>query len=134
MRLVSVYERPDRAQLLYNLLEERAPEVNISHKAMPSWDEHVQFVESKPYQAWYFIEDGPTVGACYLSKQDEIGVFIFKEHQGKNYATWAIETLMMGHGKRRYLANISPQNGTSMKLFRNLGFRHVQNTYEREAR
>jgi hypothetical protein len=57
MNLISIYERPDRALVLHQLLEERDDTANISHKAMPSWDEHVRFVESKPYQAWYFIED-----------------------------------------------------------------------------
>lgn len=132
MNLVSIYERPDRALVLHQLLEEREPDANISHKAMPSWDEHVRFVESKPYQAWYFIEDGTqTVGACYLSKQDEIGVFVFKHHQGKNYGPWAIDAIMLKHGKRRYLANVSPRNGKSAEIFRNLGFKHIQNTYER---
>ena len=56
MNLISIYERPDRALVLHQLLEEREPEANISHKAMPSWEEHVRFVESKPYEAWYFID------------------------------------------------------------------------------
>ncbi len=132
MNLTSIYERPDRALVLHQLLEEREPEQNISHKAMPSWDEHVRFVESRPYQAWYFIEDDTvTAGACYLSKQDEIGVFVFKAHQGKNYGTWAIGALMLKHGRRRYLANVSPKNARSLELFRNLGFKQIQVTFER---
>lgn len=132
MKLVDVYQRPDRALILHRLLEEREPEANISHKAMPSWDEHVRFVESKPYQAWYFIEhEDEVTGACYLSKQDEIGVFVFKEHQGKNYGPWAIDALMLKHGKRRYLANVSPKNIRSLEVFRNLGFKPIQVTHER---
>jgi RimJ/RimL family protein N-acetyltransferase len=131
MNLISIYERPDRALVLHQLLEERDDTANISHKVMPSWDEHVRFVESKPYQAWYFIEDNGTIGACYLSKQDEIGVFIFKAYQGKHYGTWAIEALMLKHGKRRYLANVSPRNERSLEVFRNLGFKPIQITHER---
>ena len=131
MKLASVYERPDRAQLLFQLLEERGPDVSISHKAMPTWDEHVRFVESRPYQAWYFIEAEGVVGACYLSKQDEIGVFVFNAHQGKGYGPWAIEAIMLKHGKRRYLANINPRNTKSAEIFRNLGFKQIQVTFER---
>jgi RimJ/RimL family protein N-acetyltransferase len=132
MNLISIYERPDRALVLHQLLEERDESANISHKAMPSWDDHVRFVESKPYQAWYFIVDhGATVGACYLSRQDEIGVAVFKEYQGKNYGPWAIEALMLNHGKRRYLANVSPRNERSLEVFRNLGFKPIQITHER---
>jgi RimJ/RimL family protein N-acetyltransferase len=131
MRLTSIYERPDRAQILHQLLEEREPDQNISHKAMPTWDEHVRFVESRPYQAWYFIDDNGIVGACYLSKQNEIGVFVSKQHRGKGYGPWAIEAIMLKHGKRRYLANINPRNARSIELFRNLGFKQIQATYER---
>jgi len=28
---------------------------NISHKKMPSYEEHVQFVHSKSYSVWYII-------------------------------------------------------------------------------
>lgn len=132
MKLASIYERPDRAQVLYQLLEEREPEANISHKAMPSWDEHVRFVESRPYEAWYFIvENDSVVGACYLSKQNEIGVFVCKQHRGNGYGPWAIEAIMLKHGKRRYLANVSPRNVRSAEVFRDLGFNLVQHTYER---
>jgi RimJ/RimL family protein N-acetyltransferase len=132
MNLTSIYARPDRALVLYRLLEEREPEHNISHKAMPSWDEHVRFVESRPYQAWYFIIDGDDIlGACYLSKQDEIGVFVGKPHRGKGHGPWAIQAIMLRHGNRRYLANISPKNTKSAEIFRNMGFRHIQDTFER---
>lgn len=131
MHLTNIYERPDRALVLYQLLQERDPVANISHKEMPSFDEHVRFVESKPYAAWYFIEDEKTVGACYLSKQDEIGVFVFKAHQGKRYGPWAIDAIMLKHGKRRYLANVSPPNVKSAEIFRNLGFKPIQVTFER---
>ena len=41
---------------LYKLLKDRDPKENISHKAMPSYKEHIKFVKSKPYQKWYIIE------------------------------------------------------------------------------
>ncbi len=126
--LSSIYERPDRHELLYQLLGERDETVNISHKVMPAWADHVRFVESQPYEAWYFIGDEP-FGACYLTKQNEIGIFIFKEHQRKGYGIRAIDALIDKHGHRRYLANISSRNAPSISLFRKLGFNHAQHTY-----
>ena len=41
---------------LYDLLKNKDPNANISHKKMPSYDEHVKFVMSKPYTNWYIIE------------------------------------------------------------------------------
>lgn len=42
-------------RFLYQLLKLRKPLENISHKNMPSYNEHTKFVKSKPYQKWYII-------------------------------------------------------------------------------
>lgn len=131
MNLIPVYERLDRHQILYELLEEREAHVNISHKKMPCWGDHFRFVESYPYEHWYFIVvDRNVVGACYLTKQNEIGIGVFKFHQGNGYGKRAVRLLMKEHGKRRYLANVNPLNEKSAKLFVDLGFRICQQTYE----
>jgi hypothetical protein len=69
VQLISVYRVPKVApELLYRLLEQREPHVNISHQRMPSWQEHVRFIASRPYVAWYLIKHGPNyVGAIYLT-------------------------------------------------------------------
>lgn len=133
MNLISVYERPDRHTLLFRLLTERGDEVNISHKEMPTYGCHVMFVDSQPYEAWYFICDPEPVGACYLSHQKEIGVFVFAEHQKKGYAREAVKALIEKHGPGRYLANVSPRNEASRFLFNGLGFKHIQDTFAFEA-
>jgi RimJ/RimL family protein N-acetyltransferase len=130
MKLQSIYERPDRHELLYRLLAERGEDVNISHKEMPGRDQHIAFVESNPYQAWYFICDPEPVGACYLSRLNEIGVFVFAKFQKKGYARAAVKEIIKRHGPGRYLANVSPRNEVSRFLFSGLGFKHIQSTYE----
>ena len=127
--LSNIYEWRDRHELLYKLLSERDDLINISHKAMPCWGDHIRFVESKPYEAWYFIGDEP-LGACYLSKQNEIGVALFKQYQGKGHGRQAVKAIMDMHGRRRYLANINPQNERSRFMFQGLGFKLIQQTYE----
>jgi len=132
MNLSPIYERPDRLQLLWNLLQEREPEANISHKEMPSWEQHSRFVERRPYADWCFIEDGHHIlGAVYLTKSNEIGVHIFREHQSNGVGPWAVEAIMLKHGKRKYLANVSPKNLRSANMFCKLGFNMVQATYEK---
>ena len=60
---------------LYELLKKRDPIYNISHKKMPSYDEHEKFVRSKPYTNWYIIFlNKEKIGAAYLSFDDEIGI------------------------------------------------------------
>lgn len=127
--LVNVYARPDRCVILWELLKERDETVNISHREMPSYQEHVRFVRSMPYEAWFFIEENGLVGACYLTRQNEIGVQVFKAHQGKGYGKAAVNTLMKMHGSRRYLANVNPRNERSSALFMGLGFSLKQHTY-----
>ena len=134
MHLISAYECPGDGQwVTYCLLSERDASVNISHKAMPCLGEHIKFFESKPYEAWYLIVETEPVGACYLSKQNEIGVQVFKRDQGKGYGRAAVQELMRLHGSRRYLANINPHNERSAKMFKDLGFGLIQHTYEANA-
>jgi RimJ/RimL family protein N-acetyltransferase len=134
VKLVPVGKEKKAVVLLYKLLEERPETVNISHKSMPTLDEHRKFVESHPYQYWALIQVtdhyGPFyVGAVYITKLRELGIFIFKEHQGKGYAKEALEkTIAKWPG--RFLANVAPQNEKSINLFTGLGFKRIQSTYE----
>jgi RimJ/RimL family protein N-acetyltransferase len=131
LRLIDVYLSPGAIDVLWQLLLERDPRENISHKAMPTWERHSSFVAGRPYDAWYLIDDGGiSVGACYVTKQREIGIGILKAHRRKGYAEAAIKTLLQGPG--RFLANINPRNEASIALFRKLGFSGpIQVTYER---
>lgn len=137
MNLIDVYSRPDRATSLYKLLAERDETINISHKGMPCLADHVAFIESRPYQAWYFIENNDyeldIVGACYLTKQNEIGVFVFREYRGLGFGPKAVEAIIAEHGPGRYLANINPKNYVSAAVFQDLGFKLAQHTYELTA-
>jgi RimJ/RimL family protein N-acetyltransferase len=100
---------------------------------MPTFAKHVAFMESNPYPVWYIIECGHhmPVGHTYLSKSDEIGIFVTKSFHGKGIGTKAIEQLMSMHKRDRYLANINPQNDVSQALFNKLGFKRIQFTYEK---
>ena len=122
--------------MLYALLKEREEKVNISHRRMPSLAEHRKFVKSKPYKAWFLIRAaGSTAGAIYLSKMNEIGVFVFKKHRGKGYGKGAVAALMQKFkGAERFLANVNPANADSIAFFKSFGFRHIQNTYEKRKK
>ncbi len=118
-------------QFLYDLLKERPEHANISHREMPSVSDHIAFLRSNPYAAWYILEqDNKPIGSAYLSHNNEIGIAIKSEYQRQGLAKTAIEELMRQHPKPRYLANISPLNAESTKLFMQLGFNHIQNTFE----
>lgn len=129
--LIDVYSEPTARLVLWELLNNREPVQNISHRKMPTWNEHVAFVESKPYKCWYLIiHDNKWSGACYLSKQDEIGIFLFKNKRSLGIGEAALAELMKLHPSHRYLANIAPYNINSINFFEKQGFKLIQRTYE----
>lgn len=131
MKLLCVYEVPKAVRHLYRLLQERTEATNISHRKMPSWRAHLRFFKSRPYRAWYLIDvGGEIVGAIYLSQANEIGVFLFRTHQGRGLGSEAVKAIVKRHPRKRFLANINPRNERSIAMFEALGFRHLQNTYE----
>lgn len=146
IRLRDVYQEngephQEAVALLYQLLAERPPEANISHSKMPTFEEHTAFVRSRPYRAWYIICDHAfkPLGAIYATQHNELGIFILCEHQNRGHATMAIRVLkdqleplpaIPGKRRGRYLANVSPHNRLSKKLFEKLGGRIVSLTYE----
>ena len=118
-------------QFLYNLLDERKPVTYISHKKMPTYEEHVNFVKSSPYSKWYIIEvDEERAGSIYLTKQNEIGIFLNEGLQEKGIGSNALNVLIGKNPDLRYLANINPENKKSIKFFKKLGFTLIQYTYE----
>ena len=120
-------------EFLYDLLKNRNPNFNISHKKMPLFKEHVKFVNSKPYSKWYIImRNKEKLGSIYLSKQNEIGIFLKEDIQGKRIGTTALKLLMMKNPKKRFLANINPKNKKSIKFFEKNGFKLIQYTFELE--
>lgn len=128
MNLVSVYE-PDGSisfptmNFLYALLAEREPHQSISHKAMPSFEQHVRFVESRPYAKWFIAQqNGQRVGAVYLTRAREVGIAISMGHRGHGLASLALQALMCRAGDGRLLANVNPANAASIALFRKHGF------------
>lgn len=149
MKLIPVSEHPDAARILYQLLGERPEYANISHRRMPTWEEHLEFIASEPYAFWYLVE-GPSVvddndveidpgsilGSVYLTRADEIGVAVFEKYRrlpGRFFGRSAVRLLMETHPRKVYYANINPANEPSRKMFEKLGFKHIQNTYALEA-
>jgi RimJ/RimL family protein N-acetyltransferase len=121
------------ALFLYNLLKERESNINISHKKMPTYAQHMKFIESKPYSKWYIIKlSNKKIGSAYLSKQNEIGIFIIKNMHQQKLGTSVLNILIKKNHRKRYLANINPKNKKSMGFFKKNGFKLVQYTFELE--
>ena len=121
------------AEFLYEQLKERENRVNISHKATPPWNEHIEFIKSKPYFEWNIILlDNQKIGNIYLTKRDEIGIFIKNQFQSKGYGSITLKKFMEKTGRKRFLANINPTNYKSIQFFGKNGFTHIQNTFHKK--
>lgn len=133
--LISVYSHDQMMQeyyniFLYGLLSERETYQNISHKEMPKFENHVKFVKSKPYKEWFVLYDtnkNLRVGSVYLTKENEIGIFISKNQRGKRFGkSGVLQTLEYFKHVREVKANIAPTNSASMCFFSNIGFRFYE--------
>ena len=118
-------------RFLYKLLQERDQRANISHKKIPTYNQHIKFVKSKPYSKWYVIfYKNQRAGSIYLTKQNEIGIFIKKQMVRKTIRKESLEILLNLNPRKRYLANVSPRNKESIKFFKKNRFKLIQYTYE----
>ena len=116
---------------LYELLKNKDPSTNISHKKMPSYDEHIEFVMLKPYTNWYIIEcDKKNVGSIYLSKQDEIGISIDNDYEYDKIVRPALKLLVKLNPRKRYLVNVSPDDIRSQEFLLKNGFTGLEYVYE----
>lgn len=146
MKLVDVYQgtgiRPCAIDFLFELIAQRMtePEVNIS-AAMPTPEQHRQFVHRKPYRFWYLIEIGnELIGYVSATQRNEIGIVLLKQYRGCGYGAQAVRALMEMHEplpaipserRGRWIANVAPGNEHSKHLFeKKLGGRLIQVTYE----
>jgi RimJ/RimL family protein N-acetyltransferase len=140
VKLVSIYSLSNMLEVhgqLYAMLAKRPPIANISHKEMPTFEQHCKYVEGMPYAEWDLIGEpvGPVlawVGQIYLTRRNEIGIQILKPYQQRGYATSAVRQLM---SKRPgpYYANTNPRNRASIVLFKKMGFQIIQSTYKLDA-
>ena len=122
-------------RFLYQILKEREMDTNISHKKMPTYNEHIDFVQSKPYSKWYIIYFGrKKVGSVYISKQNEIGIFIKRKFLKKGIGTKVLKIILEKNPKKRFLANINPKNKKSIEFFKKNRFKLLQKTYELQVK
>ena len=99
---------------------------------MPLWSTHLRFIKEPPYIVWYTIRvKNKRIGAIYITKRHELGVYIIRDWRRKGYGQRALELLMDKFSSRRFYANIGPKNIPSQKMFEKMGFKLVQYTFQK---
>lgn len=73
LKIEEVIGTPPQITFLYELLESR--DHSISHQSMPTFEQHRNFVLSKPYQNWYLVFNGDqAVGSFYIQTDNSVGL------------------------------------------------------------
>ena len=73
LKIEEVVGTPSQIAFLYELLESR--DHSISHQSMPTFEQHRNFVLSKPYQNWYLVFNGDqAVGSFYVQTDNSVGL------------------------------------------------------------
>lgn len=137
LALISVFNvnEPKRTmyeQILYKLLKERKPWQNISHKEIPAYEDHVNFIRKnlQQHKGWYLIQDLTNydfVGTIYLGVENNVGVFIFKKYHHRGFGKQALKILYELYPHVRQIrANVAPTNTASMCFFLNQGYKYLK--------
>ena len=122
----------DDAKFLYELLKERTPAQSISHKKMPTWEEHLKFIKLMPYKAWWIIFDAEPLGMAYLTKQDEIVVNLLKKYWNQGYGKRVFQLIMNRRPERKFYAHVNPNNKRNIGILQKMGFKKLQLTFVKE--
>ena len=70
------------------------------------------------------------IGNIYLTKTNEIGIFILKSNENKGIGKIVLEKIIKMNPHPRYSANVNPKNKKSLDFFKKNGFKLIQYTYE----
>ena len=148
IKFKDVYSVPGAVDLLWALMLTRSREedqhTNISHRQMPTFEQHLEFVRSKPYYLWFliFVPDPDLdkyIGSINVTERNEIGIVLCPEYRGRGFGRDAVHHLLQVYpplpaipSKRpgHFVANINPKNEASIRLFTSLGGVHISNTYK----
>lgn len=134
MKVSLQFVEPLDYKFLYELLKEKEADINISHKGMPSWEEHCEFLRSEPYKCHFIIYiDDKRIGQVYLSDKNEIGIFIKKDCKNRGYGSAVLKILLKTMKGEDVFLNVSPNNIAGQNFAKRHGFKLIQYTYRYDS-
>ena len=120
---------------LFNMLEKK--KFNISHKKLPNFENHREFVKKHPYRKWYLLKfRSEFIGSVYLTNTNIIGLNLLS-NETKDYVA-VIKLIVKSHkplapinSERNefFLVNSNPKNYNLINALKFLKMDHIQNTY-----
>ena len=105
---------------------------------MPSYKNHKQFVNSKPYRYWFIIlSSNLVIGNAYITRLNEISIKLKKNSSLYYQETLSLlinnfKPLKAIPSKRRssFLINVSAKDKNLINLFSRMGLKKIQETYK----
>lgn len=129
---------PTSAQIetLYTQLKKRL--YSISHKSVPSFDEHTEFVQNHPYRKWIIVKNAETaIGNVYIQFDNSIGLNvdssvtleqileILKQVYISNLPLPEVPSVRFGE----FFLRVSSDNHMLQERLSCIGFREVERTF-----
>ena len=130
------YQNNRQINDLYYLLKKR--KFGVSHKLLPSYEEHEEFVIKNPYKYWFLIlYNQSKIGSFYIMSNNSVGINLTTHSEEiliktidfikKNFSPEkAIPSLIPNY----FYINISNQNIPIKKIFNSLEIPLIQITYK----
>lgn len=123
--------------ILFSLLSKR--EFNISHKNMPTYSSHKEFVVSNPYRYWFLIIfDKEYIGSFYIQFDNSISIKIDKAHYSnaikqiidfiklKFLPSPALKSLV----SQNFFINVPAEDSGFNNNLKKIGYKQSQISYE----
>lgn len=140
MKFIEVNNLINKSNLkfLYELLKTR--EYSISHKEIPSFEEHSNFVQNHPYHKWFIIENQSNlIGSLYIHKDNSIGLDILNQFEElipdllslleKRYKPLPY---IKSVRSKNFFLNVSPKNKRLHDLLISSGYEISQVSFEKK--
>ena len=134
-RFKSVVSCEQHKKLLYSLLKQRR--YNISHKELPKYADHCDFVQNHPYLLWCLVYSNEQLkGAVYVKHDNSIGLNLLdqKVEIVKSCVDFIKSHIVAGDRKPsvinpRFHINVPHENEELKSILRSLGMVSLQETF-----
>ena len=141
MEFEKVLPNDEQLKVLFHQLKYRA--FTISHKHMPSFEEHERFVNNHPYREWFLVNQANTsLGNVYIHYNNSIGLNCgsnITPHQieillNKIYSSYTPLPALPSVRNGEFFLNIASSNFDLQEKLKALGFIELEKTFIRENR
>jgi len=130
----------DQVEFLFNLLKSRR--FGISHKSMPTFNEHKFFISNFPYFKWLIISYGGTkIGALYINQDNSVSINLLpnkikyldvtiKSFESKFLPQEPLKSLR----SKNFFFNLHPEDIMMQKTLEKNGYVLSQISYEKNKK